>query len=213
MAQPDRSGLIRNVLIISVAVAALAIIGFLFLQPPGPTYACTTELTPPAVQEDSSGLGFAAPDLGNAHVAPPGSKITYGYCPPASGGHWNAENRGPIPARVYPPNEERPPGGWVHNLEHGYVAILYRCSSGQLGSGDCATADEMTAMRAWFDARPSTDTCGQQALVARFDSMTTRFAILAWDRLLMLDTLDLAQAETFADQWTDNPALPEAGVC
>ena len=212
-AQSERSGTIRNLLIVGGAVAALAILGFLFLQPAGPAYACTTELPPPAVQEDASGLGFAATNLGNAHVTPPGAKITYAYCPPASGGHWNAENRGPIPARVYPANDERPPGGWVHNLEHGYVALLYRCPGGQVGGPDCVTADEMASMQEWFNAQPSRGTCGKQAVVARFDSMTTRFAVMAWDRALLVDSLDLEQAHTFAEQWTDQPALPEAPLC
>lgn len=193
-------------------MAGVLIIGFLFLQGGGPAYACATELQPPAVQEDSSGLGFATTDMGTAHV-PPGSKLTYAYCPPASGSHYSAENRGPIPVRVYPANDERTPGGWVHNLEHGHVALLYRCPSGQLGTGDCATAEEMATMQQWFTEQADAPNCGKQALVARFDTMAARFALVAWGRVLLLDTLDLARAQTFAEQWTDNPALAEARLC
>jgi hypothetical protein len=45
--------------------------------------------------------------------------------------------------------------------------------------------------------------CPKQALVARFDEMWTPFAVLAWNRALLLDTFDLEQASAFAQQWTD----------
>ena len=211
-APAGRSGLLRNVLIVGGAVAALAIIGFLFLQPPGPSYICTTELEAPAVQQDTAGLGFATSDMGNTHV-PFGSSITYATCPPTSGNHYFPDQRVPIPARAYPANEERPPGGWVHNLEHGWVALLYRCPGGEIGGPDCVTAAEMATIQEWFAGQPDIGTCGKQALAARFDSMSTKFALVAWDRALLVDTVDLAQAETFAEQWTDNPVLPEARVC
>jgi hypothetical protein len=149
--------------------------------------------------------------MGRLHV-PAGTTINYGFCPPTSGDHYNS-GREPIPARVYQANQEQAPGGWVHNLEHGWVALLYRCPSGTLGSGDCVTLDQMTLMQQWFDAQPAVATCGKQALVARFDAMKTRFALVAWDRALLLDDLDMAKALTFAEQWTDAPGAPETPKC
>ena len=49
-------------------------------------------------------------------------------------------------------------------------------------------------------------------IVARFDEMSTPFAVLAWNRALLLDRFDLAQASAFAQQWTDVTA-PEADRC
>ncbi len=193
-------------------MAAVVIVGFLFLQGGGPAYACTTQLEPPSVQEDKNGLGFQTTDLGTRHV-PAGTKITYAYCPPASGTHYESSSRVPIPARVYPAVEEQVPGGWVHNLEHGQIGLLYRCPGGEIGGTDCPTADEMATMQEWFDAQPLVGACGKQSFVARFDAMSTRFAVLAWDRALLVDTLDLDDATEFASQWLDNPALPEAGAC
>jgi hypothetical protein len=51
-------------------------------------------------------------------------------------------------------------------------------------------------------------------LVVRFDNMTTRFALIAWDRVLLTDTFDVNQAKTFAQQFTDQPGVnPEQGAC
>jgi hypothetical protein len=184
------------------------------MQSGGKSYTCESLLTPPPqASADPNALGFATEDLGRGHVAPPGARISYGFCPPTSGGHWNAANRGPIRYAVYPATSEQPPGGWVHNLEHGAVALLYRCPSGSLGSGDCATPDEMGLMQSWFDAAPVVNNCPKQALVARFDEMSTRFAVVAWNRALLLDSFDLAQASTFAQQWTDSTVAPEWDRC
>ena len=113
---------------------------------------------------------------------------------------------------MYQAASEQAPGGWVHNLEHGAIVVLYRCPSGTLGTADCATADDMAQMQQWFDAAPAVNNCPKQAIVARFDEMSTPFAVLAWNRALLLDQFDLAQASTFATQWTDVTA-PEPGNC
>ena len=69
--------------------------------------------------------GYVQPDMGRRHVAV-GEKVTYTYCPPASGSHYNAANAGPIQPRFYGPNDRVLPEGWIHNLEHGAMVILYR---------------------------------------------------------------------------------------
>jgi uncharacterized protein DUF3105 len=142
-----------------------------------------------------------------------GTSINYGFCPPTSGNHYNTAGRGPIPAQVYPPNEAKAPGGWVHNLEHGWVVALYRCPSGVLGQGDCPTAEEMAKLQQFFDQSPAQATCPKQVIVARFDNMDTRFALLAWGRALLINDFDLDTALTFAQQWMDHEAVPEAPTC
>ena len=100
----------------------------------------------------------------------------------------------------------------MHNLEHGSIVVLYRCPSGTLGSGDCATVDDMAQMQQWFDTAPVVNDCPKQAIVARFDEMSTPFAVLAWNRAMLLDEFDLALASAFAQQWTDVTA-PEHRHC
>lgn len=190
---------------------AILVVAFVFLQGGGKAYACDTELQPdPSQTADPNALGFSTPNMGQLHVV--GGQVRYDFCPPTSGQHYSTTGKGPIRNAVYGPASEQAPGGWVHNLEHGAVVVLYRCPTATLGNGDCATADEMALMQQWFDTAPVVNNCPKQAIVARFDEMATRFAVLAWDRALLVDTFDLAQASAFAEQWTDKNA-PEANIC
>ena len=166
--------------------------------------------SPTAQPEPTPRVGFTTTLLGRDHVRDPNQAISYGFCPPNSGEHINASNRGPIRAGVYPDSEEQRPGGWIHNLEHGYVVALYRCIE-----GECPSEAEMAQLQAFFDQAPTSvnPTCPTKVIVARFDSMDTRFALLAWGRAYMTDEFDLDTALTFAQQWTDHEAVPERGLC
>jgi hypothetical protein len=159
--------------------------------------------------------GFTTQDLGRSHVRDPNTIIEYGFCPPTSGAHYNIAGRGPIRAGVYPANEERVPGGWVHNMEHGYVVALYRCPSGEVGQGDCISQSDLEQLESFFTQAPfsGNPSCPDKLVVARFDSMTTKFAVLAWDRALLTDTFDLDAALQFYQEWLDPQAAPEAGLC
>jgi len=161
-------------------------------------------------------LGFTTTILGRTHVTDPNRIIEYGFCPPDSGDHYNIPNVGPIKAAVYPPNAEQPPGSWIHNLEHGWVVLLYRCPGGQPGQQGCPTTDELTQLQAFYDQAPTPDPsqgCTKEAIVARFDGMTTNFAELAWGRELLTDDFNLDRALTFAQQWTDPGTEPEKTIC
>ena len=165
--------------------------------------------------EPTNRLGFSVGLLGRTHVRDLNTVIDYALCPPTSGNHYNVINRGPIRPAVYPANEEQVPGGWLHNLEHGYVVALYRCPSGVLGEGDCISQEEFNQMQQWFDDVPDSinPSCPTKVVVARFDSMDTKFAILAWGRALLTNEFDLDTALVFNQQWQDQPAVPERGSC
>ena len=67
------------------------------------------------------------------------------------------------------------PGNWVHNLEHGWIVVAYRDPEG----ADGPTADELAAMRTFFETAPaSTGTtsaaCPNKVIVVRFDDMASR---------------------------------------
>jgi Protein of unknown function (DUF3105) len=162
-------------------------------------YACSTIWTPsptPSPREAASPQpGYVQPDMGQGHV-PNGTKITYTYCPPASGRHY-AQPAAPIPARVYGPSDTVIPEQWVHNLEHGALVILYKG----------AEVDE-AALRALFDAIPPSPICGFEPggqspgpVVARFDDMAWPYAALVWDRVLPLETLDQQAILDFYAIW------------
>jgi hypothetical protein len=116
---------------------------------------------------------------------------------------------------VYPVSEPKAPQYWIHNLEHGYVVLAYRCPSGVLGQGDCVTAEEMAEMQSFFDQAPasSNSACPKKVVVVRFDSMDTKFAMLAWGRALLTNDFDIDTALTFTEQWMDHDAVPEKGIC
>jgi hypothetical protein len=167
------------------------------------------------VADPTNRLGFTTDILGRTHVQT-GSTINYAFCPPTSGNHYIAQGRGPIPYQFYAPNEEKAPGGWVHNLEHGAVVVAYRCPSGVVGQGDCVSQAELDQMRQWFDNAPANEVaanCPNKVLVMRFDSMDTKFAQLAWGRALLTDDFNLDRANQFDQQWREHDAVPEASTC
>ena len=131
--------------------------------------------------------------MGHLHVTP-GSKVTYTYCAPASGNHYNAPGTsGPIPARVYGPNDQVVPQGWIHNLEHGGLVILYK------GDSAGATPDGQAAFKAFEAAFPPAQNCGP--VIARFDQMSSPFQAILWGRVLPLQTFDTAEITAYWNQW------------
>lgn len=192
-----------------IAIAALAgavlISVFVFASASSPAYACSTEWAPSPTSSPAVGAPAEAsavqPDMGHAHIDV-GDKVTYTYCPPASGSHYFAPGVGPIAPRLYGPGDRVIPQGWIHNLEHGAMVILYRGLDGDPG----ATEDGQAALRELFDAFPASPVCGiqpgtsQGPVIARFDDMATPYAAVIWDRILPLDDLDTT---AILDYWRD----------
>jgi len=79
----------------------------------------------------SGTVGQAVPNEGQAHVDP-STVPNYKSYPPASGPHYSAQGVAPVPWQTIDTLQE---GQYIHNLEHGGIAILYNCSSGT----DCTT--------------------------------------------------------------------------
>ena len=144
----------RSLLLGAAVVAIVAIVGAGVISvATQPAYACSTIWQPDPTATPGEGAspqpGYVQPDLGQGHVAT-GTQLTYTYCPPASGRHYN-QPAAPITARVYGPGDGVIPQGWIHNLEHGGLVILYRDE----------TADQ-AALRAAFDAVGPSPICGFQ---------------------------------------------------
>jgi hypothetical protein len=191
---------------LGVLAVALAFGGIVFLNVTAPAYACGVQWVAPPTAAPAPGssplLGFAQEDMGNNHV-PPGTVVKYLYCPPASGQHYAVVPQGPIPPRVYGPNEKAIPEGWVHNLEHGGLVLLYNCSGPAAGDG-CTDAAQAT-MKALYTTWPASPICALPAgvwgpVMARFDNMAYPYAALVWDQVLPLQTLDTAQVVEFFKQ-------------
>jgi hypothetical protein len=184
---------------LAVVVVVVGVSAFVFASAAAPAYACSSIDT---VQPAASGeLGQVQPDMGNAHVQL-GDKITYPVCPPASGKHVNRSGFGPLQPKVYGPDDQSAPTGWIHNLEHGGLVLLYSCTK---GACDDATIAQLRAFSTGF---PASAVCGLSPgtvgpVVARFEDMPTRFAALVWDRVLYLDTLDAAAIYDFFTRYAE----------
>jgi hypothetical protein len=155
-------------------------------------------------------VGFVTLDRGRTHVAS-GTVIEYAECPPASGQHYAV----PAHRGFYAPDQKLPVGAWVHSLEHGMVVVLYSCGADGKSCPDSATLD---ALRQFSDNAPQTQIaqqCGikNKLIVTRFDQMSTKFAAVGWDRVMLSDTFDQATFLTFYNQWVDNSPTAEAKGC
>ncbi len=193
---PEQTALqrLRTPILAIVVIVALVGVGFyVFAGAAAPVYACSTVDTVQAPAQDE--LGQVQPDQGNGHVQT-GDKVTYTVCPPASGKHLNKAGFGPLAPKVYGPDDDSVPNGWIHNLEHGGLVLLYACDKGACDDAGLAS------LQAFDQGFPSSAVCNLPPgvvgpVVARFEQMPTRYAALVWDRVLYLDTLDDAQIYDF----------------
>lgn len=189
-------------------VAVLLAGAWLFTASSRVAYSCST-ISQPAAPVPSGGLGAIQPEQGNRHVSP-NSAITYTACPPASGNHIFEAGLGPIQAGFYGPDDPAIPNGWVHNLEHGGLVVLYSCNQGA-----CDTED-LDALRALFRGWEDTlsPVCQLPAtrlgVVARFEQMAKPYVALMWGRILYMDALDPAQVDQFFAR--ENELLSEDGT-
>jgi len=200
---PWRLGIIGAVIAgVVIVVAAIAVGGG-----GRGSYTCAELLAPGGTPED----GQVTPDLGRQHVQA-GTTISYRFCPPTSGSHYSRAGLAPVRPGFYAPDADIGPGSWVHNLEHGYVVALYRCPDGA-----CPSEDVLADLRRFVNDGPQTAAaanCGitTKVVAARFDDMATPFALLTWDRALLIDTFDIGVANTFAERWMEK-AAPEPNNC
>jgi hypothetical protein len=198
-----------------------------FLGAASPSYACGTLWTPPGAGSPGAGspgasspagssqpsaderLGYVQPDMGRGHTVSLTEKVTYLYCPPASGKHYNAAGvAGPIKARVYGPNEKTVPQNWIHNLEHGGLVLLYKCP------GDACSDTGQQALNQVLQTFPQSPIChippgNIGPVITRFDDMAFPYAALVWDQVLPLDTLDPERVKAFFLQQAER-TNPEA---
>lgn len=149
--------------------------------------------------EIEPGVTIAIPNEGAQHV-PLDEQVTYDANPPASGPHWSSAGIAPVSAGVY--DEALEEEQWVHNLEHGYVVILFDCG------GPCLPSllDDLQEL---FDAAPPSELFGNTKLVITpYDGLPFAFAAVAWDHQLHLEVLDESALLDFYDEFVDQG--PEA---
>ena len=197
----NRSRLIWTAAIVGVLLAG----GFVFWSSSQPAYACSNEFNPtpapvftqtptlapsqsPFPGPTAAGPGYVQPDMGHTHQRPIGSFVKYTWCPPASGRHYEAPG-GPIPGGLYGPDEKTIPQGWIHNLEHGAIVLLYKCPGPGCEDAGQAQLDEL------LDRWPDSPIChtppgNLTPVITRFDDMPYPYAALVWDVVLPMQVID-----------------------
>lgn len=197
----------RGLLAVGLVVIAVGVVGFFALQSgTAASYSCDSLLTPPPESVAQPGTGatepqpFATEDDGRDHTAV-GRAVRYVFCPPTSGDHGS----GALPRQFFGPGSVQQPRDWLHNLEHGYAVIAY---AGDPGS------DVLDQIRNAMDLPAPSEvavSCGlpNKVLAFRFDDMSEPFAVLAWDKALLMSTFDAGLAAETAELFQDGPQAPE----
>lgn len=143
------------------------------------------------------------PTQDSPHVAP-GTAIAWLTNPPASGPHFPAWARwGAWPA------VER--GYWLHNLEHGGVALLYRCPSGACEPVRDALVTAAGMIPADRACTPTPSAPARVRVVVTVDNeITSPVAAAAWAWLYRADCVDGPSLQRF---YTDHAGRAPEDFC
>ena len=135
-------------------------------------------------------VGTAVDEMPHTHVAQ-GTKVTYNHDPPTSGCHYNlGYGTAPIQSGAY--NQVIQPEYWVHNLEHGYVAVLYNCPAG------CDA--QFQQLRTWYHSlAPEPNFAYAKVIIIPFPSMTVPFAAVSWDWYDPIPLFSISEVQRFYD--------------
>src|SRR5438132_11138954 len=152
-------------------------------------------------QTVSGTIGTAVPDEGRTHVDP-STTPTYKSYPPASGPHYSAQGIAPVPWRtIATASNPLVEGQYIHNLEHGGMAILYNCPTG----ADCTTLQNSLENYV-RNLAPVEPTFGEVKVVLTPYSngmQQHKVALVAWDYIEFLDSYDQALITRFYENHVD----------
>ena len=147
-------------------------------------------------QTVSGTVGQAVADEGRNHVDP-STAPTYKFYPPASGPHFSVQGIAPVPWQTIDTLQE---GQYIHNLEHGGIAILYDCPSG----ADCTTLKNALEnyVRNLAPVEPTYHEI-KVVLTPYSRGMQKKVALVAWDYIEFLDSYDQAEITRFYENHVD----------
>jgi len=148
-------------------------------------------------QTVSGVVGTPVPDEGRNHVDP-STTPTYKSYPPASGPHYSAQGIAPVPWQTIATLQE---GQYIHNLEHGGMAILFNCPSGS----DCTTLKNQLQnyVQNLAPAEPQFNEVKVIMTPYSRGMGTHKLAVVAWDYIEFLDSYDQAEITRFYENHVD----------
>ena len=138
-------------------------------------------------------VGVGAPLEGGVGVhLPSGAVLPQRNRPPSSGPHYGGRAAygafaSPVPA-----------GDWVHALEHGGVAVLFKCAD----TTECGATAGRLRTEVYDPSRNGA--FGERKLVITpYQEMDSPITAVAWGRILELQEIDAEQILAFYDRYLD----------
>jgi Protein of unknown function (DUF3105) len=121
------------------------------------------------------------PEAGRDHIGPGEQPDNWNSTPPTSGDHLAS----PLPPGVY--NSDQDMRALVHNLEHGYVVVVYK------GIGD----DQVAQLRQFVEARD-----GSKLVLAPWSGLESNgVALVAWRNLEVLERVNIDVVQAFVNDF------------
>jgi hypothetical protein len=138
-------------------------------------------------------IGTHVPDEGRLHVSQ-SLPATYRHSPPSSGPHYED----PVAAGFYE-YLPLPPGTYIHNLEHGFIVVLYRRKD---------TTPALVQELRDFYIQMEQGSTQARLVIAPYDAMAHPITALAWTWEMPIDAFDAGKLRQFYDAHRDR--APEA---
>ena len=131
-----------------------------------------------------------------------GSPLSYSHRPPSSGMHYGTL---PQPSEYRMWDTPLTPGRWVHMLEHGAVAVLYR--------PDLCDSACVQQLGQFYDSAPKSNLVGIRHLVITpYSDMDHAIAVVAWGYVDEMDQVDKDRIMADYKSKVDAPTAPERGA-
>jgi hypothetical protein len=155
-----------------------------------------------APSANATPIGTQVADEGTPSHIDPSTTWTYKFYPPTSGPHYSVAGSAPVPWKTIDTLVE---GQFVHNLEHGGIAILYNCPSGT----DCTTLkNQLTDYINKLAPIEPTYGAVKMVMTPYSKGMTKKVALVAWHYIEFLDGYDQNAITQFYESHVDQG--PEA---
>jgi hypothetical protein len=167
------------------AVSLVALVALILWQGRGTPQAENQAVSPAALQAGRQEAGSQGvktfPNAGRKHITPDQQPSNWNSNPPTSGDHLGT----PLGPGVY--SNEQDMRALVHNMEHGYVVILYKG----------IPADQVEQLTKFVDARD-----GSKLVLAPYSGLTSNgVALAAWQNLETMQRANMDVVQAFVNDY------------